>query len=96
MKNIKKIALALTVATFALGFSAFKTAEKENRFSKIYYQMNNGKYTSDPELGICSPSTAIHPCTLNYTDSTPIAEDFDYANRPQTGTVVESSNGFYQ
>lgn len=44
MNNFKKVALGLTVASFALGFSAFKTVEKGNsqKFANEWFQLKDG------------------------------------------------------
>jgi len=93
MNNIKKIALGLTVATFALGFSAFKTAEK--RVSATYYQTSNNLYEKITSAsGDCETSTPTRPCSIFYAVDPGVAP-FVYANRPANGVDSEDKTLFH-
>lgn len=94
---MKKVIFSICIAATAICSSAFTTIEngKTNKFMKVYFQKPNGKYVSNPDVGLCSSSNAIHGCTLQYTNSTPGAENFTYSEKP-AGNFIESENGFYE
>lgn len=89
--------LSIGIASIAIAGSAFTTIKSEtsNKLIKVYFQQPNGRYISNPEVGLCITSTALHPCTLYYPSSTPGDENFIYTQRP-SGAVMESERGYYE
>lgn len=87
----------MCIALVAIALSAFTATEPKNlnKLVKVYFQQPNGRYISNPELGLCMTSTAVHACTLYYPNSSPGDEQFFYNNRP-AGAVIESERGFYE
>lgn len=84
MNNIRKIALGLTVATFALGFSAFKSAGK--LVSATYYQTSNNLYVKiTGATGNCNGSNTTTPCSIFYATDPNVAP-FAYEDRPTGGS----------
>lgn len=65
MKNLQKLALSLLVAGLAIGFSAFKTSEKEANFAAKYY------YNGSPETWTSGGAIAADQTPANYTTITP-------------------------
>lgn len=99
MNNIKKIALGLTVATFALGFSAFKNADSKTNSlaSKTYYHVGN-QYVDTQPVGLeCLPDD--FSCEIRFDgDNLPTVSNFAEGSTPSspdyTSTPIQSDASY--
>lgn len=83
MKNLQKLALGLTVGAMAIGFSAFKSDVKVNRFATVYYQLSNGLYSkTPPPAGEECEEINPNPCTLTFpnTIGNGVYNTFEYSD----------------
>jgi len=101
MNNFKKVALSLLVAGLAVGFSAFRTAEKKaNALANTYYILtSNSNYakvsgSERPSLNPCQ-DTADHPCVISFA-SDPGQANLDPNSLPMTPNYQSSELGIWQ
>lgn len=101
MNNFKKVALGLAIAGLAVGFSAFRTAEKKaDALANTYYILtSNTNYqkvsgSEMPSLERCQDS-AQHPCVISFaTDPGP--SNLTPGSLPATPNFQSPERGLWQ
>lgn len=101
MNQFKKVALGLAVAGLAVGFSAFKTAEKKtDALANTYYVLvSNAQYqkvsgSNKPSLDKCQ-ETSSHACVISYSVD-PGQDNLDPNNLPSTPNYQSTERGIWQ
>lgn len=100
MNNFKKVALSLLVAGLAVGFSAFRTTEKnaDALANTFYVLLSSGQYqkvsgSQSPSLDNCQ-ETSKHACIISFA-SDPGQSQLDPNNLPMTPNYQSTERGVW-